>query len=459
MSKHSLQEISNYIDGTLYGKDKFVNSFSIDSRTIENGDVFFCIKGNNYDGHDFIKDSLKKASCIISSEDIQDINLKEKSYIKVNDTLEALQKTSQYVRNKSLAKFIAITGSNGKTTVKEMLAHILSDYRVTFTNGNLNNHIGVPLTLLSINQNEDFVIVEIGSNKPGEIEPLAKIVNPDVAAVTNIGYAHIEGFKTLKNTAKEKYSIFKHTKKSGFAVINNDCKYKKNIKRMNKIYFGYDERIYIRIYKVIKNIFYKTFFLTIFKSRKNVFNVKYKPINETLNLNLNGDHNFLNAACAISISISLGLDFEKIKEKIETFESVSSRLKLFKLGKNIDLIDDCYNANPSSFKAAISFLSTCDQKKLVLMGDMVELGNDSEVFHAEIGKYAKNMGINKFLSVGKCSKYASDIFGIDGHHFEDAESLKSYLNNNIEPSTCILIKGSRSSKLEEYVEFLKTRRY
>jgi len=459
MKKYSLLEISNYIDGTLHGSDKLVTSFSIDSRTIKDGDVFFGIKGNNYDGHDFIKDSLNKASCIITSKDIKDLNLNGKPYIKVNDTLQALQKTSEYVRNKSSAKFIAITGSNGKTTVKEMLAHVLSDYKITFTKGNLNNHIGVPLTLLSINQDEDFVIVEIGSNNPGEIEPLAKIVNPDVAAVTNIGYAHIEGFKTLKNTAKEKYSIFKHIKKNGFAVINNDYKYKINIKRTNKIYFGYSENIYKKICKVIKNIFYKTFFLTIFKKRKNIFNIKYKSINEILNLNLNGDHNFLNASCAISISISLGVGFEKIKEKVENFEAVSSRLKLFKLGKNIDLIDDCYNANPSSFKAAISFLSTCDQKKLVLMGDMVELGNDTKVFHTEIGKYAKNMGINKFLSVGECSKYASDVFGVDGHHFEDAESLKSYLNNNIEPSTCILIKGSRSSKLEEYVEFLKARRY
>ena len=459
MNKYSLLEISNYINGSLYGSDKLVASFSIDSRTIEDEDVFFCIKGKNYDGHDFIKDSLKKASCIITSKDIKNINLNEKSYIKVNDTLQALQKTSEYVRNKSAAKFIAITGSNGKTTVKEMLAHVLSDYKITYTKGNLNNHIGVPLTLLSMNQDEDFVIVEIGSNNIGEIEPLSKIVNPDVAAVTNIGYAHIEGFKTLKNTAKEKYSIFKNIKKNGFAIINNDYKYKENIKRTNKIYFGYSENIYIKIYKVIKNIFYKTFFLTISKSKKNHFNIKYKSINEIVKLNLNGDHNFLNAACAASISISLGISIEKIKEKIETFEAVSSRLKLFKLDKNINLIDDCYNANPSSFKAAISFLSTSDQKKLVLMGDMIELGNNTEIFHAEIGKYAKNMGINKFLSIGKFSKYASDVFGINGHHFEDAESLKSYLNNNIEPYTCILIKGSRPSKLEEYVEFLKTRRY
>ena len=178
-----------------------------------------------------------------------------------------------------------------------------------------------------------------------------------------------------------------------------------------------------------------------------------------MKLNLNGDHNFLNAACAASIAISLGINMEDIKKKLETFSAVSSRLKLIKLKKNINIIDDCYNANPSSFKAAINFLSTVDQKKLVLMGDMVELGEKTEQFHTDIGKYAKDMGINKFLSIGKNSKSASDVFGLNGYHFKDAESLKSYLNNNLESSTCILIKGSRSSKLEEYVEFLKTRSY
>lgn len=454
-----LSEISNHIDGKLYGKDKLVSGFSIDSRTIMPGEVFICINGENYDGHNFIKDCMKKSSCIISSQNIDDINLSEKSYIKVTNTLEALKKASQFVRNKSKAKFIAITGSNGKTTVKEMVAHILSDYKISFTKGNLNNHIGVPLTLLSIKQNEDFVIVEVGSNNQGEIEPLSKIIQPDVAAVTNIGYAHIEGFKNLKNTAKEKFSLFKHLKDNGYAVINNQDKFRSTIKKGNKIYYGYTCSYYNNLKKIFRNLFYKTNFLIIKKIKKKLFTLEYENIKETVKLNLNGDHNFLNAACAASIAISLGINMEHIIKKLETFTAVSSRLKLFKLKSNISIIDDCYNANPSSFKAAITFLSTVNQKKIVLMGDMVELGEKTEQFHTEIGKYAKDMGINKFLSIGKNSKFASNVFGFNGHHFKDAESLKSFLNNNLEPSTCILIKGSRSSKLEIYVEFLKTRSY
>ena len=459
MSKYSLSELAKYIGGNLYGKDKLVSSFSIDSRTISNGDVYICLKGKNYDGHDFIKDCIKKSSCIITSQNIENINLSEISYIKVSNTLKALQDLSQYVRNKSNAKFIAITGSNGKTTVKEMIAHILSDYKITYTKGNLNNHIGVPLTLLSINQDEDYVIVEIGSNNLGEIEPLARIVKPDVAAVTNIGYAHIEGFKNLNNTAKEKFSLFKHIQKDGYAIINNQDKFRNIIKKGNKTYFGYSKNYYNKIKKILRNLLYQTNFLIIKKVKKNIFKMEYRKTKQSIYLNLNGDHNFLNAGCAASIAISLGINIEEIKKKLETFQAVSSRLKLYKLGNNINMIDDCYNANPSSFKAAISFLSTIDQNKLVLMGDMVELGKDSDAFHLEIGKYAKKMGINKFLSIGKNSKSASDVFGTDGHHFIDAESLKSYLNNNLEPSTCILIKGSRSSKLEEYVKFLKTRSY
>ena len=459
MRAYSLSEISKYIGGDLYGKDKIVSSFSIDSRTITYGDVFVCIKGKNYDGHAFIKDCLKKSSCIIASHNIENIDFKEKSYIKVTDTLKALQKLSQYVRNKSNAKFIAITGSNGKTTVKEMVAHILSDYKISYTKGNLNNHIGVPLTLLSINQDEDYVIVEVGSNNLGEIEPLAKIIEPDVAAVTNIGYAHIEGFKSLRNTAKEKFSLFKHIKKEGYAIINNDDKFRSIIKKGNKIYFGSSKNFYNKMKKILRNFSFETNFLNINKVTRNIFTMEYDKKKESLRLNLNGDHNFSNAGCAAAIAISLGIKVDEIKNKLETFEAVSSRLKLYKLGNNIDLIDDCYNANPSSFKAAISFLTTLNQKKLVLMGDMVELGEDTEQFHAEIGKHAKNMGVNKFLSIGKNSKFASDVFGLNGYHFKDAESLKSYLNNNLEPFTCILIKGSRSAKLEEYVKFLKTRSY
>ena len=172
-----------------------------------------------------------------------DYDVEIKSYIYVSDTLSALQKASEFVRKKSKAKFIAITGSNGKTTVKEMIAHILSEYKITYTKGNSNNHIGVPLTLLSINPDDDYIILEIGSNHPGEIAPLAKIINPDIAVVTNVGYAHIEGFKNLKNIAKEKYSIYQYIKKNGIAIINNEDKYKSIVKtECEKIYFGHKPR-------------------------------------------------------------------------------------------------------------------------------------------------------------------------------------------------------------------------
>ena len=220
MSKYSLKELAGFMGGELYGNDMLVSGFSIDSRTLKNGDVFFCIKGENYDGHNFIDDCLKKSSCIVSSREINPIDLNKKSYIKVKDTLEALKKASEYVRSKCSAKFIAITGSNGKTTVKEMLAHILSNHKISYTKGNLNNHIGVPLTLLSINNDDEFVIVECGSNNLGEIKPLSKLIKPNIAAVTNIGYAHIEGFKTLNNTAKEKYSIFDYIQKLQIQYLN-----------------------------------------------------------------------------------------------------------------------------------------------------------------------------------------------------------------------------------------------
>ena len=458
MKKYSLKEIAKNINGNLYGSNLFVNKFSTDSRNINNGDVFICLKGKNYDGHDFIEDSLLSASCIISSKNIHNINLKKNSYIKVDDTLKALQDLSLYVRQQSKAKFIAITGSNGKTTVKEMVAHILSDYNVTYTKGNFNNHIGVPITLLSLNNDEDFVVIEAGANKLGEIDILAKLIQPDVAAVTNIGYAHIEGFGNLENTAKEKYSLFNSVKKDGVIVINSQDKYhKKIISKSKKIYFGNCENFLSKVKRIIKNLFYKKNFLYIKKINNNTMELKYLKYKESFKLNLNGEHNFSNSACAASIAISLGISLKDIKKKLETFRPVSSRLKMHKLDNNITIIDDCYNANPSSFKVAISFLSSVNEKKLVLMGDMVELGDDTKKFHTEIGEYAKAHGVSKLLSIGSYSKFASDVFGKEGYHFENSERLKNFLIDSIDPYSCILIKGSRSSKLEEYVEFLKNR--
>ncbi|MBT7542578.1 MAG: UDP-N-acetylmuramoyl-tripeptide--D-alanyl-D-alanine ligase [Gammaproteobacteria bacterium] len=460
MVNYSLKEIAEYIGGDFHGNDASVTGFSIDSRTINTDDVFFCIKGKNFDGHDFIKHCAKKASCIITSNKIEDYDVEIKSYIYVSDTLSALQKASEFVRKKSKAKFIAITGSNGKTTVKEMIAHILSDYKITYTKANSNNHIGVPLTLLSINQDDDYIILEIGSNHPGEIAPLAKIINPDIAVVTNVGYAHIEGFRNLKNIAKEKYSIYQYIKKNGIAIINNEDKYKSIIKtECKKIYFGHKLKIYLKILQIFKNTFKNYKFLSILKIGKKKIELNYGNIKENININLNGEHNHLNVACAASIALSLKIDIRIIRAKIESFNAVPSRLKLHQLDSNVCIIDDCYNANPSSFKAALSYLSEQDQKKLVLMGDMVELGKDSEFFHKEIGSYARSLGINKFLSIGKFSKYSSDAFGNDGYHFENSESLKSFLNNEIDSNLYILIKGSRSTQLEEYVDFIINGRY
>ncbi|MAR77414.1 MAG: hypothetical protein CMD43_00545 [Gammaproteobacteria bacterium] len=459
MNKYQLSEIAKFVNGELHGNDIIVSNFSIDSRTIKKDDVFICIKGQKYDGHNFITDCIKKTSCLIISREIEDINLENKSYIKVNDTLKALQDLSRFVRNKSKAKFIAITGSNGKTTVKEMIAHILSDYKICYTKGNFNNHIGVPLTLLSMKQDEDYVIIEVGANNLGEIRPLANIVNPDVAAVTNIGYAHIEGFKCLDNTAKEKYSIFDSVKKDGFSVIYNQKEYRKFVKKGNKIFFGFEKGFNSKIKIKLKNLLYKTKFFYIKRINKELYQLKDSSSEIKFKLSINGEHNYQNAACAASVVSCFGFKLEDIATKLESFEGVVSRLKLHKLDKDIHLIDDSYNANPNSFKAAIEFLSSLDQKKLVLMGDMVELGSDTESFHSEIGEYAKTMGINQFLSIGKYSKFASKAFGVNGHHFNDTDSLKTYLNDNIAPSSRILIKGSRSARLEEYVDFLKARKF
>ncbi len=342
-----------------------------------------------------------------------------------------------------------------------MLSHILSDHKITYTKENFNNQIGVPLTLLSATNDDDYVIVEAGTNSPGEIESLVKLIKPDIAAVTNVGYAHLESFKTLDKIAKEKYSIFNYLKKNGLAIINAEDKYIGIIKKRKKLFFGYKNHIgfFSKFSKVLKNLFYKTNFLIIEKINNNIFIINYKKEEVCIKLNLKGDHNFLNVSCAASIAISLGIKINIIKQKIETFEAVKSRLKLHKIDNNIIIIDDCYNANPNSFFAALDYLSGLDGLKIVLMGDMAELGKDSVYFHVKVGEYAKKLGIHKFLSIGENSKFASLVFGNQGYHFDDEENLKFFLTNNIKSSTFLLIKGSRSAKLEKFVEFLKTWSY
>ena len=208
---------------------------------------------------------------------------------------------------------------------------------------------------------------------------------------------------------------------------------------------------------VLKNNFWKTDFLDIKKINNNTFEINHNKNIEIIKMKLHGEHNFINAACASSIAVTLGIPLAQIKNKIESFIAVSSRLKLHKLSNNINIIDDCYNANPYSFKVALDYLSKTVGKKIVLMGDMVELGKDSKFFHKEIGEYAMKLDVDKFISIGADSKLASDIFGANGKHFTDQNSLKSYLNNSIESNSYILIKGSRAAKLEEYVDYLKSR--
>ena len=442
MNSYSLKEIALAMGGEFHGKDMQVDSFSIDSREIKKDDLFIALKGENYDAHNYIKQVESEASCIVCSKEYEWKKLSCNKII-VDNTLSALQEFSKFNRNNCDSIFIAVTGSNGKTTVKEMIVSILSKYKISYTKGNLNNHIGVPLTLLSCNENHDFAIIEIGSNSLGEIKALSSLVSPHIGVVTNIGHAHLEGFKRIENTVEEKSSIYQSIIENGTSIINRDDKFFDSMKEKIKnkyISFGYND-CDIKVVKSSKN------------------NCVLSILGEELDLKtqFSGDHNSLNAACAAAVCYALNIGIDGIKQGLEKFSPVKSRLNILTLHDNITLIDDCYNANPNSFRAAIDFLSEYKKDKWIIIGDMAELGNNSIEMHKEVGQYAKTHSIDKVISYGKHSKYASQEYNSHSPHFSNLNDLYLYLDSNLHANICLLIKGSRNMKLENVVEYIKTK--
>lgn len=412
--------------------NKTHKNISINSRTLSPGDVFIAIKGWKFDGHDFIREAIKNgASCIIiSRSQILDprpclpagrsqhgINI-----IYVKDTLKALQNIAAYHRNKFNIPIIGITGSSGKTTTKDMLASILSQELKTLKNEqNFNNEVGVPLTLLKLNKSHQVAVIEMAMQGLGELKLLAKIVKPSIVIITNIGEAHLGHLKTKRNIAKAKSEISTYLKKKDMAILPADDRHLNFLRK--KIPNGAQISLFgekdIEKYKSI---------------------LKYIP--------LPGQHNVLNALAAIAAAKALRIKDSSIIKGLEKFKPSSKRMDIIKTKNKITIINDTYNANPSSMKAALSTLAAYPGgRKIAVLGDMLELGQKSKFFHNAIGNYAKEMGIDVLISVGKLSR---DIKA-DFHYKTTAQAAKK-LMAIAKPGDTMLVKGSRGMHMEKIVE-------
>ena len=421
----------------LYSLFKSSTGVSIDTRNLTTGQIFFSLKGENFDGNDFTLDALDKGAshCIINDEKIADENDK---IIYVKDPLKALQELSNYHRSQFDTKVIGVTGSNGKTTTKNLIFSILSQkYNVIKTKGNLNNHIGVPISLFEINEKTEIAIIEMGANHIGEIKNLCEIAMPDFGLITNYGNAHLEGFGGFEGVIKGKSEIFDYlTQNYGHIILNNDDNLQvSNCKGDLAITFGKNET---------------SEFIYNYSKENNHLIVECG--NHKFRSNIYGDYNYSNLAASITIGKFLDLTNNEIQKGLDLFENDSNRSEVIHFGSN-KIYLDAYNANPSSMRAAItSFDLETNTNKILILGDMFELGEYSEKEHQSIVDLIDNKEYKKVYLVGdnffKCK--TKEIY------FEKFKSLnemtKSVKLNDFD-SMSILIKGSRRIKLEELLNY------
>tara|TARA_Y100000817_G_scaffold60043_1_gene44851 strand:- start:1647 stop:2987 length:1341 start_codon:yes stop_codon:yes gene_type:complete len=422
-----------------------IKSISTDTRSLKKNSLFIAIKGENFDGNDFVDEALSKGSNIIIADNKRFKNNKDKRIIWVNDSIKALKTISNNIIKDYGGNVIAITGSNGKTTTTNIISKTLKNNSKTLKN--FNNEIGMPLSLMNASSKSKNLIFEIGASKLNDIDYLSKILQPNVGLITNIGNSHLESLKNIDGVFKVKSEIVKNIKKNGFLVVPNDNKkhlnkWKKMRSDITTISFGMkdDSDFYPIDIKIKQNGL--SFLVT---SR-----LLEKPIK--ISSSLEGVHNVKNILSACAVHYCLGQNLQDFSKSISLSKLDNLRQVKYKWLKGSTLIDDSYNANPDSTKKSIDLLSNYNKKTVLLLGDMLELGRYKNKLHKEVGEYAKSKGISKLIAFGNLTRHSIDGFGKNGIFFNDETKLKNYLRKNITSKNVILIKGSRGMKMERFID-------
>lgn len=438
MISMNLHQMNAIIGGTLIGKPLQFRGISIDSRVDCTGTLFVALKGENFDGEDYCQKAIDNGAIAVLVCNIQDTNIPQ---VICDDSLKALSILAKNWANQCQAKIIAITGSNGKTTVKNMVKSILSiSSQCMATRGNLNNDIGVPLSLCEIHPDDKYAVIEMGAAQLGDISKLVSLVSIDVAVLTNVSAAHIGRFGSLSNIVKEKSQIFLGLDKTKTAILpKDDDNYEKwnDSAHCQVISFGFNNHANMHI------------------TNENNFTLSIiNKVMENIKLPVAGKHNQANAACAAAVAHCFSISSNDIKLGLKGFIPESGRMEnMGKISGNI-IINDSYNANPQSMISAIDVLADFTRPKTLIVGDMAELGTHSQRLHKEIGAYAKQKKITNLLSIGLDSQYSSRAFSNQALHFKDINTLKDYLLKNWQQLGTILIKGSRSMHLEVLINEL-----
>lgn len=461
-----LSECAKAVHGDLIGEDIAISSVSIDTRAIQPGQMYIAIKGENFDGNAFVAQAIQAGATAVIVNQSGATNIGANvSYIVVDDTRLALAELAGAWRSRLTAVgqsgVVGITGSNGKTTVKEMVAAILSvTGNVLYTQGNLNNDIGVPLTLLRLNEQHRYAVIEMGANHPGEIAYTGRFVQADVAVITNAGPAHLEGFGSIEGVAKSKGELYQSLKQTGTAIINRDDAFfdywKSVVGERKAITFGFHQDADVTAKSVKLEILSNVNVEATVKSARfaTCFELLTAKGSIEINLRLAGRHNVVNSLAAAAAAIALGIDLNQIKQGLESLQPVKGRLQPLIGQRGNIVIDDTYNANAASLEAGLDVLINCPGKPWLIMGAFGEQGPDSAKIHQGLGELIKAKGILRLMAVGTDARNTVEAFGQGGSFFATQNELIETLKNELSGSEAILIKGSRAQRMENVVSVL-----
>ena len=456
----TLTQAASYSSGSVSGDDSNksiqFSAVATDTRCSMDDCLFIALKGDNFNGHEFIDIAKSQGAVACMLDEDKESSL---PVLKVANTLHAMGQLAKSVKDQLLIPCIGITGSSGKTTVKEMVASILANKgKVLATSGNFNNAIGVPLTLFRLTKDDQYAVIEMGASQPGDIDQIAQLATPDVVMITNVSAAHIQGLGDLQGVAKVKGEILDHLNEMGTAVLEHDSKWLEAW----KLQLSASQQL-------------QTFSITNCDANYHATNIEQSELGEpsfraitpkgqiNISLSVSGLHNVSNALAAMAASIAVGATLDECKQGLKSVMPVQGRLQISDGIAGCRIIDDSYNANPASVKAAINLLKDISGKRLLVLGDMAELGDNVIQEHQQVGALAKELGIDNLYATGEYSRFAVSAFGEGGEHYASKMDLAKALilkvteqNSGVESGKwTLLIKGSRSAGMDVLVRELQ----
>ncbi len=442
---HAAAIVQGTLRGTQRGESARFHGLSTDTRTLREGELFFALQGPNFDGGTFL---ARAAECGAAGAVVQSLVDTSLPVITVSDTRRALGQLAASWRRRLQVSVIGLTGSNGKTTLKSLIANCLSRVAPTFaTRGNLNNDIGLPLMLAELAPEHRYAVLEMGANHAGEIAALTSLAEPEIAVITNAGPAHLEGFGSLDGVAKAKGEILAGKVRPRCAILNADDRYfslwRTLAADIDIVSFGSSEQADVRAVDVQLN------------DSGSTFRIQFGAESQPVSLPLPGRHNVLHACAAAAVASRLNIDFETIRQGLESAEPVAGRLQPVSCIGGAILYDDSYNANPASVVAAAEFIVTRPGRSWLVLGDMGELGHDREALHRQVGAAARAAGVSRLFATGPLSRLTVQAYGENGAWFATVEALVDELTRTAISGVNILVKGSRAAHMERVVDALR----